>query len=884
MASPFEDIFDRSATDWTQLTTRLDELADQYRVPRDLVRAVVKQESNWDINAVGDGGRARGWFQLHPGAAKDAGIDPNLRHDPYLNMLGGVRYVRQKLDQAGGDVDKALRLYNGGGDPNYVANVRRHLPQQRQQPGVLTRAASILSPASAEAATPTQGPPTSMWDDIFGPQTPTTAPAPPTAGSTPEQDAAYRASRGQQESGASIPTPPPPATQPGASQGPPGGDLLARFDALPAVQSWTPADRAARRREFAALRPELQEEFLASEEPPSQLTVNIEKASPPVVPRDPEARAAQIRSERADWERQQGRPWREGDPLMPTQRAAMAGATSEAPLEEGFTKPSTMIPLLMGGAGLKAATRVVPETLTRLARPVAEGLSQTLGWGTGRTIETGQVPSPGEIGTEAALNIAVGGAFEGLHAGVQQRLRRSQAGRAIVEADDATRLAHQQWQQEVAAVEQAAQTEHKALYDEAVIRAKVAQREYQMARQQRAQTIAAHQQTWEQAQQAKQAEYQGKVTQQAADVTAQGQALQTARAVPGRYAPETPSWVHYEKFGEAAKDAVVDLAPAKTALAEVRASRGLLPDGTARPFPQAVESIAGTLEKATGETSVQTIQQELRRLGPLTRSPNGDIRGPAKQLYGIYADALEASPAANDLLRQANATFRKEMALQDVSEWLRPGHGVVRVDNHGRQTINVGALLTKLEKTVGDDALFARSFAPDELQAMRQDFGQLAGTPRMPTRTLTAPRPGTPPSPPAEESLPGNIRVKQVPEPTVPGQPAPVTPRQALGERPPFAGPRAGTWGAILATMQAIGVSAPVVATMAGAGAVHVTQRQARWLLANALLDPKRRGLMQAALDGQMRLNPRIYGALVATLSPEEKKAYTRETRGPSRR
>ena len=119
--------------------------------------------------------------------------------------------------------------------------------------------------------------------------------------------------------------------------------------------------------------------------------------------------------------------------------------------------------------------------------------------------------------------------------------------------------------------------------------------------------------------------------------------------------------------------------------------------------------------------------------------------------------------------------------------------------------------------------------------------------------------------------------------PDVAPEPVPVTPRQALGERPPFAGPRAGTWGAVLATMTAIGVPAPVVATVAGIGAAHITQRQARWLMAHALLDPKRRAVMQAALDGQMRLNPRVYGALVATLSPEEKTAYQRETREQKR-
>lgn len=130
---------------WQSLLQLVDETADKEGVPRALVRAVIKQESNWDINAEGDGGKAKGWFQLHEGAAKDAGIDPAKRHDAEQNILGGVRYLKQKLTQAGGDEDKALRLYNGGGDPNYVQNVRRWMterPPSGESAGTATTSAA----------------------------------------------------------------------------------------------------------------------------------------------------------------------------------------------------------------------------------------------------------------------------------------------------------------------------------------------------------------------------------------------------------------------------------------------------------------------------------------------------------------------------------------------------------------------------------------------------------------------------------------------------------------------------------------------------------------------------------------------------------------------
>ena len=97
-------------------------------VDPDLAVAVATQESYLNPNAVGDGGKSIGYFQLQKGAATDAKIDPNRRHEPALNIQGGVTYLKQKLAQSKGNVDEALKLYNGGGDPNYVANVRRFLP------------------------------------------------------------------------------------------------------------------------------------------------------------------------------------------------------------------------------------------------------------------------------------------------------------------------------------------------------------------------------------------------------------------------------------------------------------------------------------------------------------------------------------------------------------------------------------------------------------------------------------------------------------------------------------------------------------------------------------------------------------------------------------
>jgi hypothetical protein len=601
---------------------------------------------------------------------------------------------------------------------------------------------------------------------------------------------------------------------------------------------------------------------------------------------------------------------------------------ADPPLEETLTKPTTLIPLLMGGAGLKATQRVLGEAapyVGRLVRPVVEGLSQTLGFGAGRTIETGKLPTPGELGTEFVVTAGTGRILEDIGAIGMDVLRRSKGGQAILTADAATNTAYAKWQADTQAAEQAAATQQKDLYDTAVIRAKASQREYAMATRQRQQTITAHQQDYDTAVRSEresrydlrqreiaeqQADYQAKERartqgmaerQQAYEgaITQQGEALTQARAIPGRYTPETPSWVQYEKYGDAAQDAVVDLVPAKTGLADMRAQRGLLPDGTLRPFPSQVESIAATLEKAADTANFQTIREELRRLGPLTRHGDSTIRGPAKQLFGLYADVLEASPAANDLLRQANATFRKEMAVQDITDWLKPGHGVVSKDRFNREKINVAALFTKMDKTIADDALFRGSFTPQELASLQADVGRLAGTPTMPTRTPTVPPPVPVPQPeylpgsapnvpqrlmqpprePGAIPLPGDIRVQQVPQPPPAPAPAPTTPRQVLGERPGVSN-EATALGQMIIVADALAIPRSVTSSiLAAPRAVQLGAQQSRWLLANAMLDPGRRKMMQAAIDGTGTLHPRVYGLLLASLSSAEKQAYARETR-----
>ena len=86
------------------------ELSARFDLSPSLIEALVWQESRWRENAVSPVG-ARGLAQLMPGTARELGVDPD---DPFMNLEGGARYLREQLDRFDGDLEKALAAYNAG--------------------------------------------------------------------------------------------------------------------------------------------------------------------------------------------------------------------------------------------------------------------------------------------------------------------------------------------------------------------------------------------------------------------------------------------------------------------------------------------------------------------------------------------------------------------------------------------------------------------------------------------------------------------------------------------------------------------------------------------------------------------------------------------------
>jgi hypothetical protein len=143
--------------------------ANENGIPLPVAHAMATQESRLNPNAP-----TGGLFQITQGTAADPGyglapFDMSKVNDPLANARFGLKYLAARNpgidwnDPA--QLTKALNSYNGGGDPNYVANVLRHYdpkgvaalygaggPQVASAP--LAAPAPVASPSAAPAPLP----------------------------------------------------------------------------------------------------------------------------------------------------------------------------------------------------------------------------------------------------------------------------------------------------------------------------------------------------------------------------------------------------------------------------------------------------------------------------------------------------------------------------------------------------------------------------------------------------------------------------------------------------------------------------------------------------------------------------------------------------------
>lgn len=119
-----------------ELIPHYEEASKETGIPVQILYAKDRQESNFNNSLRGGAGEI-GISQILPSTAKAPGfgvqaVDPTTLSDPRNNILFGARYFKGRGDAAGvtdwsnpAEWAKALAGYNGGGDPNYVANVMR---------------------------------------------------------------------------------------------------------------------------------------------------------------------------------------------------------------------------------------------------------------------------------------------------------------------------------------------------------------------------------------------------------------------------------------------------------------------------------------------------------------------------------------------------------------------------------------------------------------------------------------------------------------------------------------------------------------------------------------------------------------------------------------
>ena len=139
---------DRDVARFTRYDEWILQAATLYQIPEQLVRAIIRCESDYDPRAVSVSG-ARGLMQLMPDTASLMQVRDI--EDPRENIFGGVRLLRVLANEFNGDLELTVAAYNAGdgavirfgGIPpfnqtrDYVVSVTKFYRRYRSTPDVI---------------------------------------------------------------------------------------------------------------------------------------------------------------------------------------------------------------------------------------------------------------------------------------------------------------------------------------------------------------------------------------------------------------------------------------------------------------------------------------------------------------------------------------------------------------------------------------------------------------------------------------------------------------------------------------------------------------------------------------------------------------------------
>lgn len=92
------------------------ETAEAYGIDPAIIMAIIRVESNFDVNNVGDGGHSHGLMQIQPywHGKRMERLGCQDLYNPYQNVTVGTDYLAEMLRWYNGNIEKALVAYNQG--------------------------------------------------------------------------------------------------------------------------------------------------------------------------------------------------------------------------------------------------------------------------------------------------------------------------------------------------------------------------------------------------------------------------------------------------------------------------------------------------------------------------------------------------------------------------------------------------------------------------------------------------------------------------------------------------------------------------------------------------------------------------------------------------